>query len=368
MGDHLRSIAALVPAVAGVSPGQRLRVELWARHLEDYGWKVDFYPFEDARLRGVLHQPASPFVKGSSFLRCYARQAANIRRLRPYDAIYVYREAALIGPALLERLAQRTGVPLVYDLDDPTFVRYRSPTNGWASLLKFPGKERSLFRMATRVITVNRLIGDFATRYNPAVTIIPMFLDVEHYRPPESQPPGPVRLVWSGSHSTMVNVQAIAPALRRLQEDCATPVRIVGEGSFELPGVQVELRQFEVKNEVTDLHGCHIGLVPLADIPWNRWKFFFKAVQYMATGLPVVAQRMGSNPEVVEDGVTGFLVDSQDEWYDRLRLLVTDPDLRVRMGAAARASAIERFSVQAQMPRVAAVFDGAVGAVGDHAR
>lgn len=362
MGDRLRRIAALVPAVTGVSPGQRLRVEFWARHLEDHGWKVDFYPFEDSRLREVLHQPASRWMKASSFLRCYARQAGNVRRLRPYDAIYVYREAALIGPAVLERLAQRTGVPLVYDLDDPTFVRYRSPTNGWASLLKFPGKERSLFRMATRVIAVNRLIGDYASRFNPAVTIIPMFLDVEHYRPPDDTPEGPVRLVWSGSHSTMANVQAIAPALRRLQEDYSTPVRIVGEGTLELPGVEIELRQFEVRNEVTDLHGCHIGLVPLADIPWNRWKFFFKAVQYMATGLPVVAQRTGSNPEVIEDGVTGFLVETQDQWYERLRLLVGDPDLRARMGAAARAAAVERFSVQAQMPRVAAVFDDAVGA------
>ena len=357
-----RRIAALVTAVAGVSPGQRLRVEFWARHLAPHGWEVDFYRFEDEGLREILHRPGRTLAKGRSFARCYYRQARNVGRLDGYDAIYIYREAALIGPAVIERLAARTGVPVVYDLDDPTFVRYRSPTNGWASLLKFPGKERSLFKMATHVITVNGIIGEYAARYNPAVTTIPMFLDVEHYRPIEEPVGGPPRVVWSGSHSTMINVHAIAPALRRLQEDCGTPVRIVGEGGLELPGVRTELRQFQVANEVSDIQDCHVGLVPLADIPWNRWKFFFKAVQYMATGLPVVAQRMGSNPEVIDDGVTGFLVQTQEEWYDRLRLLVEDSELRRRMGAAARAAAVERFSVEAQMPRVASVFDQAVRA------
>ena len=362
MAGETRRIAALVTAVAGASPGQRLRVEFWARHLAAYGWEVDFFRFEDQGLRQILHQPGAAVAKGRAFARCYYRQAGNVRRLAGYDAVYVYREAALIGPAVIERLAARTGAPMVYDLDDPTFVRYRSPTNGWASLLKFPGKERSLFKMADQVITVNGIIGDYAARYNPAVTVIPMFLDVDHYRPIGEPVGGPPRVVWSGSHSTMRNVYAIAPALRRLQEDCGTAVRIVGEGEMALPGVRTELRQFQVANEVSDIADCDIGLVPLADIPWNRWKFFFKAVQYMATGLPVVAQRMGSNAEVIEDGVTGFLVETQDEWYDRLRLLVEDAELRTKMGTAARAAAVERFSIAAQMPRVASVFDRAAGA------
>lgn len=356
----MRTIAALVPAIAGVSPGQRTRVEFWAKHLAPYGWKVDFFPFEDDRLRALLHKPGAAADKVSSIASCYLRQLRRVRAMDPYDAVYVYREAALIGPAIIERMAARTGAPVVYDLDDPTFVRYRSPTNGWLSLLKFPGKARSLFRMANEVITVNSLIAGYATRYNPAVTIVPMFVDVDHYRPLESSAPGPCRLVWSGSHSTMGNVHSIGPALARLQAETATPVRIVGEGSFDLPGVEVELRQFQVAREVSDINDCHVGLVPLSDNPWNRWKFFFKAVQYMAAGLPVVAQRMGSTPEIVEDGVSGFIVETQDEWYDRLRLLVEDDGLRAKMGAAARARAVEHFSVEAQMPRVASVFDRAV--------
>ena len=143
-------------------------------------------------------------------------------------------------------------------------------------------------------------------------------------------------------------------------------MRVVGEGALQLPGVSLELRQFAVDREVSDLQDCHIGLVPLPDVPWNHWKFFFKTIQYMAVGLPVVAQRMGSNAAVIEDGVNGFLVESQDEWYDRLRSLTDDPSLRERMGMAARETVVQRFSADVHLPRVASVFDAAVHAGPGH--
>ena len=102
------------------------------------------------------------------------------------------------------------------------------------------------------------------------------------------------------------------------------PLRVIGAGRFELSGVDIESLQWSADTEVADLQGCDIGLVPLLDDPWSPWKFFFKTVQYMAVGLPVVARRMGSNCEVIREGENGFLVETPDEWHDRLHLLVHD--------------------------------------------
>jgi glycosyltransferase involved in cell wall biosynthesis len=272
--------------------------------------------------------------------------------------LFIYQEAALMGPALLERLAGRAETPMVYDLDDPRFLPYRSPANGWASLLKFPGKTRSLLRLADHVIVINRLLKDYADRYNPAVTVIPNFVDLDRYQPVEP-PPGPARLAWIGSQSTMGNLQTIGPALVRLQADGGTPLRVIAAAPAVIPDVRTEFRPWSAATEVADLQACHVGLLPIADTPWNRLKFFFKAVQYMALGLPVVARRMGSNGEIIDDGVNGFLVESQEEWYHRLRALVDQPELRRQMGAAARRTAVEHFSLPVQLARVAATFDQA---------
>ena len=350
-------VAALVPNLPGVAPGQRVRIESWTGYLESRGWTVDLYPFESVELHEVLYAPGQAAAKARELASCYRRQLQRVLTMPPCDVVFVYREAALVGPAVLERLAARMRAPLLYDLDDPTFVPYRSPTNGWASVLKFPRKTNALFRRASHVITINRLIGDYAARYNPAVTVVPNFVDVERYTPAPSAPPGPVRLVWIGSHSTAPNLVEIGPALARLQADRDVVVCAVGAGAVTVPGVRVESRQWSAGTEVADLQSSHIGLVPLNDAPWNRWKSFYKVVQYMAVGLPVVARRMGSNDEVIEDGVNGFLVETQEDWYERLRLLVDDADLRARMGRAARRTAVDHFSADVHLPRVAAVFE-----------
>jgi glycosyltransferase involved in cell wall biosynthesis len=108
---------------------------------------------------------------------------------------------------------------------------------------------------------------------------------------------------------------------------------------------------------VAELQDCDVGLVPLTDLNWNPWKFFFKTVQYMAVGLPVVARRMGSNVEIIEHGENGFLVESEAEWYDCMRELVTNHDLRRRMGKAARERVVAQYATQSQMPRMVSVFE-----------
>jgi glycosyltransferase involved in cell wall biosynthesis len=113
---------------------------------------------------------------------------------------------------------------------------------------------------------------------------------------------------------------------------------------------------------VQELQGCHVGLLPIQDTPWSSWKFYFKAVQYMALGLPVVARRMASVSEVVRDGINGFLVEGQDEWYERLRLLTEHHQLRRQMGQAARATVVTRFSLQAHMPSLASILNELVDA------
>jgi glycosyltransferase involved in cell wall biosynthesis len=353
----MRRIAALVPYALGTSPGQHVRIESWARYLEQSNWVIDFYPFEDSELHDVLYRPRMLFLKAKRLLSCYARQLRRIASGPPCDAIFIYKEAALVGPALLERLATRLRVPIIYDLDDPFFLSYRSPFNGWLSLLKFSGKTHSLFRLSGRVIAVNSLLANYARAYNPSVSVIPNCVDVDRYQPRPRDANGTVRLVWIGSQSTLSNVPRIAEPLHRLQRTHQVPLHIIGAGYTDLREVEATCQPWAVSTEVGDLQACDIGLLPIADSAWNEWKFPFKAIQYMAVGLPVVADRIGPITDIVEDGVNGFLVDTTEEWHERLETLVTDREVREAMGQSARATVVERFSFGAQMPNVASVFE-----------
>ncbi|MEK6334193.1 MAG: glycosyltransferase family 4 protein [Acidobacteriota bacterium] len=353
----MKRIAALVPNLLGVSPGQRVRIESWAEHLRAAGWTIDFYPFEDEKLHEVLYQSAPARLKLTRLASCYRERFKLLRQGPPSDLIFIFREAALIGPAIMETMACRPGTPLIYDFDDPVFLPYRSPMNGWFSLLKFPRKTHKLFRLSDRIIAINGLLADYARRFNPMVSVIPNCVDIERYRPGERSDRKDVRLVWIGSHSTMPNLETIVPVLRSLRNDPPVSLRVIGVGDVSMEGVETDVRQWSAETEVSDLQDCDIGLLPLLDHSWHPWKFFFKTIQYMAVGLPVVARRIGSNSEIIEDGVNGFLVETEAEWRDRLQQLIDNPELRRRMGEAARAKIVSQYSTQVQMPRMVSIFE-----------
>jgi glycosyltransferase involved in cell wall biosynthesis len=71
------------------------------------------------------------------------------------------------------------------------------------------------------------------------------------------------------------------------------------------------------------------------------------AIEALASGTPVVANRVGGVPDVVRDGLDGFLVEPGDveAAAERLATLAGDPALRARLGETGRARVLERYSV-----------------------
>jgi glycosyltransferase involved in cell wall biosynthesis len=71
-------------------------------------------------------------------------------------------------------------------------------------------------------------------------------------------------------------------------------------------------------------------------------------IESLAAERPAVATRVGGTPDVIRDGVDGFLVDSADpgELADRLAELAGDAPRRAAMGEAGRARVLERYAVE----------------------
>jgi glycosyltransferase involved in cell wall biosynthesis len=112
----------------------------------------------------------------------------------------------------------------------------------------------------------------------------------------------------------------------------------------------------EHRTSIDDLRQLDVGLLPLPVDEWTKRKFYLKLVQYMALGIPAVCTPLGSNPDVIENGATGFLAETEREWTDAIDRLVRDPDLRRDLGKRAAEVARQRYTLQAKETEIVDAF------------
>lgn len=349
-------VLALVPSIYDSSPGQRFRIEQWEGGLKQSGVEITFAAFEDQNLRDVLYTRGQWFRKGIGICKAFIRRLSTVRQSNSYDLVYVFREAALFGPAIFERIVQLSKVPLIFDFDDAIFVRYRSPANGWLSVLKAPGKTRTICRLASHVIVGNNYLAEYARRFNRNVTVVPTTIDTDTYRVRAVRGTATPVIGWTGSYSTVRHLDLLRRVLCQLARRERFRLMVIGPSDYRLDGVDVEVVPWRSQTEAQDLAKADIGVMPLPDDPWSRGKCGCKALQYMGLGIPAVCSPVGMNVDLISDGDNGFLANSAEEWITKLTLLLRSPQLRGKLGLAGRKTVEERFSTTSQVPRVHKVF------------
>ena len=86
--------------------------------------------------------------------------------------------------------------------------------------------------------------------------------------------------------------------------------------------------------------------MPLGDTPFERAKFPFKLLQYLALGVPAVSARVGVAQTVIVHGENGFLASSPDDWRAALESLILDADLRRRLAVAGRQTVEANYTLE----------------------
>jgi glycosyltransferase involved in cell wall biosynthesis len=341
--------------------GCRFRIAQFIPYLESVGFEVTLSSLFTPDFFRFVYKPGHHLRKAITFAGLSLRRLGSLRSVSQFDVIFIYREIFPIGPALVERLlAMRNGPSIVFDFDDAIFLPSVSDANRFIAALKQPNKIASIVRCADHVITGNDYLAGYARRYNPAVTTIPTSVDTELFVPsPRTSNNGPNApdpvVGWIGSPTTGSYIRSLSNVLRRVRERHRFVLRVSGAGErFEIPGVEVQNEPWALDREVSLFNTCDVGVYPLADDEWSKGKCGFKAIEFMACGVPVIAAAVGVNRDLIQDGVNGFLAATEDEWVEKLGRLLVDRPMRERFAAAGRQTIEAQYSLRVNAPKLAA--------------
>lgn len=211
-------------------------------------------------------------------------------------------------------------------------------------------------------------VRDFAVP-EERLEVIPNFVDTELFRPGKepcyraSLSPGGEPIVMHVSNfRTVKRVEDVVEIFARIRGRIPARLVFVGDGP-ERPRAVRRADELDVRDHVTFLgkHASVDELLPCADLfllPSETESFGLAALEAMASGAPVVASDAGGLPEVIEHGVSGYLlpVGAVDAMADAGVRLLTDEAHHAEIAAAARARAVERFTADTVASRYEALY------------
>ncbi|MBN8696774.1 MAG: glycosyltransferase family 4 protein [Bacteroidetes bacterium] len=344
------------------SPSQRFRFEQYLTFLKASGYDYTFSYLLDEKDDRVFYQKGHLFSKAIIVIRGFLQRFTELSSAKDYDIIFVQRECFMLGSSFFEKRFSKYA-KMIFDFDDSIWLQNVSDANKSFVWLKNAKKTAEITSCAHLVFAGNQYLKDYALKYNSNVEIIPTTIDTVEYRRVELPGSDKVIVGWSGSITTIQHFEYAVSVLKKIKDKFKEKVeiKVIGDSNYVNLDLGVKGMAWNKKTELQDLSSFDIGIMPLPDDEWAKGKCGLKGLQYMALEIPTIMSPVGVNTEIIQDGVNGYLATTEQEWFDKLSLLIESKELRERIGKAGRTTVLEKYSVEANKQKYLDLFNKIIG-------
>lgn len=319
----------VLPKYSRKGASSRFRFFQYFASLEECGAQLVVEPLFDDDYLFRLYAKKSRFL---CVVKSYIRRMWVLLKFsRQYDVVWLEKELFPWVPWFIEKwfvsLLKR---PYVVDYDDAIFHQY-DLHRMWIVRQFLSKKCDMVMKYSAQVVAGNNYLAARARQAGAEkVNVIPTVVSQKVYTPRENNNKVPI-IGWVGSMSTARYLEKLRPVLRELKDVCDFHFYVVG-ARVSWDDVPVKNIDWTEEQEISLVQQFDIGIMPLIDSPWEKGKCGFKLIQYMACGKAVVADAVGVNSEIVENGENGFQISENFSWFQALKTLLEDQILRHAMG------------------------------------
>jgi L-malate glycosyltransferase len=302
-----------------------------------------------------------PLFQYPPYCLALASRMAEVARSYSLDLLHVHYAIPHSISALLaqQMLAAERNLPFITTLHG-TDITLVGSDRSYFSITKFSIEQSNGITSISDFIQ-QRTAEVFGVK--DRVVVIPNFVNIETYKPdPEKAgarrfaPAGDKLLIHLSNFRPVKRVLDCIHILARARKEAPAHLLMVGDGPDRGPA-EILARDLGVQDHVSFLgKQDHVErLIPLAHVllmPSELEAFGLAALEAMSCGVPPIGTRAGGVPELITHGVDGFIegVGDLDAQAARAVELLTDDGLHHRMAAAARHSAVSRFSTERIIP------------------
>ena len=347
MSKPAKRILFIVPYPLGIAPSQRFRFEQYFDLLTESGFSFSVRPFLDEQAMQILYRPGKLFLKIWKVKLGFWKRILDLFTLHKFDVVFIHREAAPIGPPVFEWLITKVfRKKVVFDFDDAIWLSNTSASNPFITFFKRYRNAENTAAWAWKVSCGNAYLRNHAAKFNAKAIINPTTIDTENLHNQVKQySASRTKIGWTGTHSTMKYLHRIIPILQKLEAEFDFELLVIADHNPHFDLRNYQFVAWNKSTEIDDLLKMDVGIMPLEDDRWAQGKCGFKALQYMALGIPAIVSPVGVNTEIVSHGANGWICDSDAEWEQCFRTILANPAQLPQLSTAARKTVVDRYSV-----------------------
>ena len=310
---------------------------------------ADFFPLYSRDLERSIKYfksfyPVQFLLRALNRLYIVYRKNLLLKRIAGYNVIIVIK---YIDTGLMKQVKLLSKALLVYDFDDAVWLN------------SFFGEDEfsKIISEADCITSDNHYLSNYSSVYNKNSFVlngpcqIEKFIEIKS-TVNSSHSDKTVTLGWVGSPGTLFYLYKIYDALEIIGGRYPDVIlKLVGTGSdrrlipqFEKIKV-VTVPAYDQNEMIEQVYSFDIGLYPLFYNELSLGRGSLKATIYMAGGIPAVCSAFGENVNIIQDGINGSLASDNDEWVEKLSVLIEDPVLRMEIGKKGFEYALANYSV-----------------------
>jgi glycosyltransferase involved in cell wall biosynthesis len=266
----------------------------------------------------------------------------------------------MLGTTFFEKQFKKSKAKIILDFDDAIWLNDVSEGNNNLAWLKNPMKTSEITQLSDMVFVGNSYLADFALQKNKNVKIVPTTIDAFLYKKKSIfKKDNRICIGWTGSSTTLKHLQLAVPFLKKIKEIYNDKVyfKMISDVPFHSNEVEFTFCKWSKEKEIEDMSEFDIGIMPLPDDEWAKGKCGFKGLQYMALEIPAIMSPVGVNTDIIENCVNGYLACENEEWVEKLSLLIDSEDLRKKFGVNGRKTVEEKYSFESQKNKYLSYFN-----------
>lgn len=252
--------------------------------------------------------------------------------------VFVFQKTYSRSHLILAKIIRALNKPYFVDIDD-----FPSRNHNEITLKNF----QTLCIHSNGVFAGSETLKIWISSFQPKVYLVPSSIKESQYKLEiKEKDKQKICLGWigNGAHYESDLIEILLPIAKHFSGNPNLEFRFIGVDETSL--FAEKMRDISPLNSVfiqpadwsdttsivKEINKIDIGLYPLIENDFNKYKCGFKALEYFALKLPVVSSNVAMNREIIDNGINGYIVNNTQEWIEKLTVLVNQKNTRLQFG------------------------------------